>query len=105
MTAGIHVHGFRSAGFAIRRVAACLIGSVVVAATMPNAQAQLVADFAAPDIRKEIVAEHAAIAPADGDGFAPVRFNPSGSPAVQLLALRRPEGKPAAAFASAPPAP
>ncbi len=86
MTAGIHVHGFRSAGFAIRRVAACLIGSVVVAATMPNAQAQLVADFAAPDIRKEIVAEHAAIAPADGDGFAPVRFNPSGSPAVQLLA-------------------
>ena len=27
-----------------------------------------------------------AIAPADGDGFAPVRFNPSGSPAVQLLA-------------------
>ena len=69
-----------------RIFAGLVIGTFVLAASMSYAQAQLVADFASPDIRKEIVAEHSAIAPADGDGFAPVRFNPSGSPWVQLLA-------------------
>ena len=81
--------GFRRLRLARWTGHALLSGAAIaaaLAATMPPAQAQLVADFGSPDIRKEIVAEHAAIAPADGDGFAPVRFNPSGSPWVQLLA-------------------
>ena len=69
-----------------RTFAALLTGASILLALMPLAQAQLVADFASPDIAKEIVAEHAAIAPPDADGFAPVRFNPSGSPRVNLLA-------------------
>ena len=69
-----------------RLIAGPLLPGAVIVLTMPVAQAQLVADFGSAEIRKEIVAEHAAIAPPDGDGFAPVRFNPSGSPWVQLLA-------------------
>ena len=87
MIVGVGARRLQLAGLAGRKLAGrILLSSAALAAPMSLAQAQLVADFGSRDIRKELVAEHAAVAPADGDGFAPVRFNPSGSPWVQLLA-------------------
>lgn len=67
-------------------ISALLFALILGYVAMPYARAQLVADLAAPDAAKQIVAEHVAVAPADGDGFVPVRFNPSGEPHLQLLA-------------------
>lgn len=53
--------------------------------TATSVQAQLIADFAAPGSAR-IEQSDARLGPADGDGFAPVHFQPSNQPSVQLNA-------------------
>jgi hypothetical protein len=78
-------HGRRLSSLHVCTLAAGLTIALVLPMS-PAVQAQLIADAAAPDRSVRFESTDVEIAPADGDGFVPIRFQPSGEPALQLRA-------------------
>ncbi|MBA3478522.1 MAG: beta-agarase [Lautropia sp.] len=78
--------GRRSRAVAAAVALALMIALSLSMTVISPAQAQLVADLAAPDNTLRIESADVEIAKADGDGFVPVRYQPSGEPALEVRA-------------------